>query len=122
MTPAVEQPKTTEAPRGTPQFEGLRETLLSTVAPDGHRAEIVGGNILMSLWPRGFYLPVMRAIRSQLEPHARKEHIVDHAPFLFTFPGEERAYGPDIYAAAASAFHTGARYTSTARRSPSSAS
>lgn len=78
--------------------------------PDGYRAEIVGGNIVMSPRSRGFYLPVMRAVRTQLEPHARKDHIVDHAPFLFTFPGEERAYGPDIYAAAASAFRTDSRY------------
>jgi hypothetical protein len=106
----LERPTTIEAPRGTPQFEALCKTLLSMEVPDGYRAEIVGGNIVMSPWSRGYYLPVMRAIRSQLEPHARKEHIVDHAPFLFTFPGEERAYGPDIYAAAASAFHTGARY------------
>ncbi|MFP8887173.1 Uma2 family endonuclease [Streptomyces mangrovi] len=37
-------------------------------------------------------------------------HTVDYAPFLFAFPRAERAYGPDVYVAAASAFRTEERY------------
>ena len=109
MTLMLERPTTIEAADGPPPFQAMCQTLLTMEVPDGYRAEIVGGDIVMSPWSRGFYLPVMRSIRAQLEPHARKDHVVDHAPFLFTFPGEERAYGPDIYAAAASAFRTEAR-------------
>ncbi|MEU2430357.1 Uma2 family endonuclease [Streptomyces sp. NPDC007861] len=105
----LERPATIEASDGPPPFEAMCQTLLTMEVPDGYRAEIVGGNIVMSPWSRGFYLPVMRSIRTQLEPHARQGHIVDHAPFPFTFPSEERAYGPDIYAAEATAFQTNAQ-------------
>ncbi|WP_156722766.1 Uma2 family endonuclease [Streptomyces apocyni] len=110
MTLMLERPQTIEVPHGSARFEALCRTLLTMDVPEGYRAEIVGGNIVMSPWSKGFYLPIMRSIRTQLEPHASKGHLVDHAPFLFTFPGEERAYGPDIYAAASSAFRTHERY------------
>jgi Uma2 family endonuclease len=74
--------------------------------PDGFRAEIIRGNIVMSPWSRGFYMPVMRSLRSQLEPHAPEGDLVDAAPFLFAFPGQERVYGPDLYVVAEAAFDT----------------
>ncbi|MGW7367802.1 Uma2 family endonuclease [Streptomyces sp. NPDC054841] len=109
MTLMLERPMTIEIPHGSPLFEALCQTLLTMEVPDGYRAEIVGGNIVMSPWSRGFYLPIMESIQDQLKPHRRQGHTMSMAPFLFTFPGEERAYGPDIYAAAASAFQTDAR-------------
>ncbi|WP_368073131.1 Uma2 family endonuclease [Streptomyces sp. WMMB 322] len=99
-----------ETPDGPPGFEAMCRTLLSMDVPDGYRAEIIGGNIVMSPWSRGFYMPVMRSARTQLEAHAPEGHIVEIAPFLFTFPSEERAYGPDLYVAAQDAFHTRKRY------------
>ncbi|MCZ7460382.1 Uma2 family endonuclease [Streptomyces sp. WMMC940] len=110
MTLMLERPTTIEAARGTPQFEALCDTLLSMEVPDGYRAEIVRGNIVMSPWSRGFYLPVMESVLDQLKPERPQGHIMSSTPFLFAFPGEERAYGPDIYAAAPSAFRTDSRY------------
>ncbi|MEV6396719.1 Uma2 family endonuclease [Streptomyces sp. NPDC051907] len=110
MTLMLERPTTTEVPPGSARFQALSRTLLSMEVPDGYRAEIVGGNIVMSPWSRKFYSPIMRSIRSQLEPHAPRGHFVDHAPFLFAFPGEERAYGPDIYGAAEAAFEGDGRF------------
>ncbi|MFE7772747.1 Uma2 family endonuclease [Streptomyces sp. NPDC057445] len=110
MTLMLERPTTIEVPHGSPRFEALCRTLLTMEVPDGYRAEIVGGNIVMSPWSRKFYSPIMRSIRSQLDPHAPEGHFVDHAPFLFTFPDEERAYGPDIYGVAESAFQGDGRH------------
>lgn len=103
-------PPPIETPDGPPDFEALCRTLLSMDVPDGYRAEIIRGNIVMSPWSRGFYMPIMRSVRTQLESHAPKDHIVDTAPFLFTFPGQARAYGPDVYVAVREAFNTTKRY------------
>jgi hypothetical protein len=110
MTVMLERPTPIETPDGPPDFEALCRTLLSMDVPDGYRAEIIRGSIVVSPWSKGFYLPVMRSVRSQLEAHAPEGYFVDSAPFLFTFPGQERAYGPDIYVAAQDAFRTTRRY------------
>ncbi|WP_338057931.1 Uma2 family endonuclease [Streptomyces abyssalis] len=99
-----------ETPDGPPGFEALCRTLLSMDVPDGYRAEIIGGNIVMSPWSKGYYFGVMEAIREQLRPHLPEGETCGDAPFLFTFPGEERAYGPDFYVAARNAFDTTKRY------------
>ncbi|MFD7441870.1 Uma2 family endonuclease [Streptomyces sp. NPDC059909] len=110
MTAMLERPTTIDTPHGSQRFEALCRTLLSMEVPDGYRAEIVGGNIVMSPWSRGFYLPIMESIQDQLKPERREGHTMSAAPFLFTFPGEERAYGPDIHAAATAAFQTDSHY------------
>ncbi|GAA3649216.1 Uma2 family endonuclease [Streptomyces chitinivorans] len=110
MTVMLERPTAIDVPSGTARFRALCRTLLDMEVPDGYRAEIIGGNIVMSPWSQKFYMPVMRSLRSQLEPHAPSGHIVDVAPFLFTFPGAERAYGPDVYAVAEKAFDGHGRY------------
>ncbi|SFJ99237.1 Uma2 family endonuclease [Streptomyces pini] len=110
MTVMLERPTAIDVPSGTARFRALCRTLLDMEVPDGYRAEIIGGNIVMSPWSRGFYLPIMQSLRSQLEPHLPPGHTVDYAPFLFAFPRAERAYGPDVYVAAASAFRTEERY------------
>lgn len=110
MTVMLERPTPIETPDGPPDFEALCRTLLSMEVPDGYRAEIIRGSIVMSPWSRGFYLPVMRSLRNQLEPHAPAGDFVETSPFLFTFPGQERAYGPDVYVARETAFKTEKRY------------
>lgn len=110
MTVMLERPTPIETPDGPPGFEALCRTLLRMEVPDGYRAEVIRGSIVMSPWSKGFYLPIMRSVRIQLEPHAPEGDIVDVAPFLFTFPGQERAYGPDVYVAARGAFETTKRY------------
>lgn len=110
MTVMLERPNAIDVPDGPARFQALCRTLLTMDVPDGYRAEIIGGNIVMSPWSKGYYLPIMRSLRSQLEPFAPAGHIVDSSPYLFTFPGQERGYGPDVFAAEASAFATDQRY------------
>ncbi|WP_308290516.1 Uma2 family endonuclease [Streptomyces marispadix] len=106
----LERPTPIETPDGPPDFEALCRTLLSMEVPDGYRAEIIRGSIVVSPWSRAFYLSVMRSVRRQLEPHAPEGQIIDAAPFLFSFPHQERAYGPDVYAAEERAFQSHDRY------------
>ncbi|MET8676182.1 Uma2 family endonuclease [Streptomyces sp. NPDC004647] len=109
MAVMLEHPMTIDVP-GSPRFQELCRTLMRMDVPDGYRAEIIGGNIVMSPWSQGYYLPIMRSIRTQLEPYAPQGHTVDYAPYLFTFPTAERAYGPDVFAAEGSAFRTRKRH------------
>lgn len=110
MTVMLERPMTISVPPGSPRFQALCRTLLTMDVPVGYRAQIVGGNIVMSPWSQKFYMPIMRALRALLEPHAPSGHIADSAPFLFAFPEAERAYGPDVYVAQESAFQGRGRY------------
>ncbi|NGN69857.1 Uma2 family endonuclease [Streptomyces sp. A7024] len=112
MAVMVEHPVSIEHPQGTPEFRELLQTLLELDehVPDGYRTEIIGGKIVMSPWSKGYYFPVMRSLRRQLEPHLPEGHVVDSAPYLFTFPAAERAYGPDVFAAAEGAFRTERRH------------
>jgi hypothetical protein len=111
MTVMLERPETETFPDGPPAFEALCRTLLTMDVPDGYRAEIVSGSIVVSPWSRPYYMRVMRSLRKQFEPHVPDGHLVDLAPFLFTFPQQERAYGPDLYAAPMKAFEArGRRY------------
>ncbi|MFG3130245.1 Uma2 family endonuclease [Streptomyces tendae] len=87
-------------------FEALLVTLDELVVPDGYRAEITRGSIIVSPWSRGYYTLVMRLVCAQLEPHLPDGHVIDRAPNLFVFPGAERAFGPDVYAAEATALAT----------------
>ncbi|GAB2791250.1 Uma2 family endonuclease [Streptomyces daliensis] len=98
------------SPGGSTRFQALCRTLLNLDVPEGRRAEIIAGHIVMSPWSQPFYLPLMRSLRRQLEPHAPEGHIADSAPFLFTFPSEERAYGPDVYVVAERALQRRGRY------------
>ncbi|MEU1046960.1 Uma2 family endonuclease [Streptomyces sp. NPDC005897] len=87
-------------------FEELLVALDELVVPDGYRAEITRGSIVVSPWSRGYYTLVMRLVCEQLEPHLPDGHVIDRAPNLFVFPGVERAFGPDVYAAEATALAT----------------
>lgn len=87
-------------------FEELLVALDELVVPDGYRAEIMRGSIVVSPWSRGYYTLVMRLVCGQLEPHLPDGHVIDRAPNLFVFPGTERAFGPDVYVAEATALAT----------------
>ncbi|WP_190219696.1 Uma2 family endonuclease [Streptomyces griseosporeus] len=86
-------------------FEELLDALDELDAP-GFRAEVIRGSIVLSPWSKGYYRRVMRAVLEQLEPRLPDGHEIELAPFLYVFPGEERAYGPDIHAAPREAFET----------------
>lgn len=111
MRPPTPPPEPSiQTPDGPPRFVALCRTLLSMEVPAGYRAEVIGGNIVMSPWSKGYYFPVMEAIREQLTHHIPRGCVFGDAPFLFTFPETERAYGPDLYVAARKAFRTTRRY------------
>ncbi|MEH0578803.1 MULTISPECIES: Uma2 family endonuclease [Streptomyces] len=78
--------------------------------PAGYKAELVRGKIVVSPGPKLRYMKVMKSLRLQLEQHAPEGHGVDVAPFLFVFPGSERAYGPDLHVADESAFDAEGRH------------
>ncbi|MFD7769458.1 Uma2 family endonuclease [Streptomyces sp. NPDC059787] len=87
-------------------FEDLLRTLDELDVPDGYKAEIIRGNIVVSPWSKGYYHRVMRLVCEQLEPHLPAEHSISYGPFLYVFPGDERAYGPDIHAVPEHVFET----------------
>jgi Uma2 family endonuclease len=106
MTVMLERPTPIETPDGPPDFEALCRTLLSMEVPDGYRAEIIRGSIVVSPWSKGYYFRVMESIREQLREHLPEGDACGDAPFLFAFPSWQRMYGPDLYVAARSAFDT----------------
>jgi Uma2 family endonuclease len=87
-------------------FEELLNDLDELVVPDGYKAEIIRGSIVLSPWSKGYYTRVMRLVCQQLEPHLPEGHQIERAPNLYVFPNVERAYGPDIHAAHAKAMET----------------
>ncbi|MEU6914001.1 Uma2 family endonuclease [Streptomyces olindensis] len=87
-------------------FEELLDLLDELNVPDGYKAEIVSGSIVVSPWSKGYYLDVMELVCDQLRPHLPEGHRISCAPFLYAFPGSESAYGPDIHAAHRRAYRT----------------
>ncbi|MDN3026424.1 Uma2 family endonuclease [Streptomyces sp. S.PB5] len=80
-------------------FEALLDDLDELIVPDGYKAEIISGSIVLSPWSKGYYEDVMEVVRDQLRPHLPEGHRISSSPFLYVFPGDERAFGPDIHAA-----------------------
>ncbi|MFD3676325.1 Uma2 family endonuclease [Streptomyces sp. NPDC058613] len=78
--------------------------------PDGFRAELIRGKIVVSPWSKLRYYRRMRALREQLQNHAPDGHVADVAPFLFRFPSAARAYGPDLFVADEAAFEADGRH------------
>ncbi|GGL06194.1 Uma2 family endonuclease [Streptomyces flaveus] len=97
MTVMLERP--TISGTEPPSFEGMLDALDELHVPDGYKAEIIKGNIVLSPWSKGYYLDVMDLICDQLRPHLPDGHRISSSPALFVFPGIERAYGPDIHVA-----------------------
>ncbi|WP_217168853.1 Uma2 family endonuclease [Streptomyces sp. AC512_CC834] len=87
-------------------FEELLAALDELVVPDGYRAEIMRGSIVVSPWSKGYYLRAMRLVCAQLEVHLPESHVIERGPFLYVFPGDECAYGPDIHVAHERVFET----------------
>jgi Uma2 family endonuclease len=81
------------------EFEELLDLLDELNVPDGYKAEIIRGSIVMSPWSKAYYADVMDVVCDQLRPHLPDEHRITWGPLLYVFPGLERAYGPDIHAA-----------------------
>ncbi|KOU55847.1 hypothetical protein ADK57_43155 [Streptomyces sp. MMG1533] len=97
MTLMTERP--TISGTGPHTFEDLLDLLDELHVPDGYKAEIIRGNIVVSPWSKGYYTRVMNLVCKQLDPHLPDGHLISQAPLLFVFPGVENAYGPDIHAA-----------------------
>jgi Uma2 family endonuclease len=91
-------------------FEELLDLLDELPVPDGYKAEIIKGSIVVSPWSKGYYTRVMKLVCKQLEPHLPEGHVIERTPNLFVFPGEERAYGPDIHAAHERTYETGSSH------------
>ncbi|MFC5953077.1 Uma2 family endonuclease [Streptomyces pratens] len=97
MTVMAERPTASGTELG--DFEELLDLLDELDVPDGYKAEIIRGNIVVSPWSKGYYLDVMELLCEQLRQHLPEEHRISYGPFLYVFPGVERAYGPDIHVA-----------------------
>ena len=94
MTLMAERP--TMSSTEPPSFEDLLNDLDKLDVLDGYKAEIIRGSIRMSPWSQGYYLDVMDLVCDQLRPHLPEGDRITYGPFLYLFPGSERAYGPDI--------------------------
>ncbi|WP_030667824.1 Uma2 family endonuclease [Streptomyces cellulosae] len=100
MTLMIERPTMSTISSTDPHsFEAMLGDLDRLNVPDGYRAEIIRGNIVVSPWSKGYYLDVMELVCDQLRPHLPEGHRISNGPFLYVFPGSERAYGPAIHAA-----------------------
>ncbi len=87
-----------------PTFETLLRTVEEMNTPDGFKAELIRGKIVVSPFSALRYLRPMRALRKQIEAHVPKGHIAETSPFLFSFPAAKRAYGPDLFVADEASF------------------
>ncbi|NKI42536.1 Uma2 family endonuclease [Streptomyces physcomitrii] len=97
MSLMLERPTTDgTAPSG---FEALCAALDELDVPDGFKAEVIRGNIVMSPWSKGFYARVMDLVCDRLRDHLPVRHVISAMPFLYVFPSVERAFGPDIHVA-----------------------
>ncbi|MGI5377030.1 Uma2 family endonuclease [Streptomyces sp. CA-251387] len=86
-------------------FEDMLDILDELDVP-GYRAEIVRGGFVLSPWSKGFYHRVMEQVCEQLKPRLPEGHRISCGPFLYVFPGDACAYGPDIHAAHEQVFET----------------
>ncbi len=109
MTIMTERPRAIDAPPSG-SYEEMLQIVEEMDTPVGYRAELIRGKIVVSPWSKLRYKRVMKSLRLQLQPHAPEGHDVDVAPFLFVFPGSERACGPDLHVADESAFEADGRH------------
>ncbi|MEU7552339.1 Uma2 family endonuclease [Streptomyces sp. NPDC044571] len=93
-----------------PTFETLLRTVEEMDTPDGFKAELIRGKIIVSPWSKLRYSRPMRKLREQLRASAPAGHFADTSPFLFRFSAAERGYGPDLYVADESAFDEEGRH------------
>ncbi|MFF8270709.1 Uma2 family endonuclease [Streptomyces sp. NPDC016562] len=93
-----------------PTFETLLRTVAELNTPDGFKAELIRGKIVVSPFSQLRYSRRMRMLREQLQAHVPKGHFADTSPFLFRFAASERGYGPDLYVADEAAFEEDGLY------------
>ncbi|MGW7314373.1 Uma2 family endonuclease [Streptomyces sp. NPDC054865] len=113
MTTLTERATPIEAPP-TPTFETLLRAVEEMNTPDGFKAELIRGKIVVSPGSKLRYIRSMRALRRQLEDAAPRGHIVETSPVLFQFPSAGRAYGPDLFVADEAAFDADGRHADAA--------
>ncbi|MFI2377213.1 Uma2 family endonuclease [Streptomyces sp. NPDC018964] len=104
MTVMAERPTINGTELG--DFEEMLDLLDELQLRDGFKAEIIRGNIVVSPWSKGYYHRVMHLVCEQLRQHLPEGHHISSGPFLYVFPGEACAYGPDIHVAHERAFET----------------
>ncbi|GAA3377346.1 hypothetical protein GCM10017750_22560 [Streptomyces racemochromogenes] len=110
MTAMIERPRPIEVTEGERTFEDVLRTVEEMNTPDGHKAELIRGKIVVSPWSRLRYFIPMESLREQLMEHVAADQVATHAPFLFSFPSVGRAYGPDLYVVYRAAFLTEERH------------
>ncbi|MFG2030638.1 Uma2 family endonuclease [Streptomyces sp. NPDC048825] len=91
-------------------FEDMLRTVEELDTPDGYKAELIRGKIVVSPWSKLRYLRPMRRLRRQVEAHAPEGHVAETSPFLFAFPSSERGFGPDLFVADEDAFDAEGRH------------
>ncbi|MEC4574689.1 Uma2 family endonuclease [Streptomyces virginiae] len=110
----IERATPIETSPAPPDFEDLLRTVAEMDTPDGFKAELIRGKIVVSPFSRLRYYHPMRVLREQLQGRAPKGHYADVAPFLFRFPEAERAFCPDLFVADGSAFEEDGRHADSA--------
>ncbi|MFD9102956.1 hypothetical protein ACFVZN_18005, partial [Streptomyces virginiae] len=100
----IERATPIETSPAPPDFEDLLRTVAEMGTPDGFKAELIRGKIVVSPFSRLRYSRRMRLLREQLQAHVPEGHFADTSPFLFRFPDAKRGYGPDLYVADEAAF------------------
>ncbi|MBC9717634.1 Uma2 family endonuclease [Streptomyces sp. TRM66268-LWL] len=95
---------------GEVDFDSMLRTVEQMDTPDGWKAELIRGKIVVSPRSKIRYAKPMRLLRKQLAEHAPEGHEADSAPFLFAFPSAHRAYGPDLHVADEAAFEGEGRH------------
>ncbi|MEV7545157.1 Uma2 family endonuclease [Streptomyces sp. NPDC089915] len=95
-------------------FETLLRTVEEMDTPDGFKAELIRGKIIVSPLSKLRHVRRMRELRQQLEPLAPDGHIVEYMPLLFSFPAAERAYAPDLFVVDEAAFDGEGRHADAA--------
>jgi hypothetical protein len=91
-------------------FEEMLRIVEELETPDGYRAELIRGKIVVSPWLELRDMKPLRSLRRQLERHAPHGCNADVAPFLFSFRRFKRAFGPALHVADESAFEAEGRH------------
>ncbi|MEU2586304.1 Uma2 family endonuclease [Streptomyces avermitilis] len=91
-------------------FEDMLRIVEELDTPEGYKAELIRGKIVVSPWSKLRCLRPMRRLRSQVEAHAPEGHVAETSPFLFVFPPAERGFGPDLFVADEAAFDAEGRH------------
>ncbi|WP_319020196.1 Uma2 family endonuclease [Streptomyces peucetius] len=105
----IERPASADAP-ASEDFDSLLGIVEELDTPDGYKAELIRGKIVVSPWSKLRFKKPMKLLRQQLGAHAPEGHDADVAPFLFRFADSDRAYGPDLHVADEAAFEADGRH------------